>query len=979
MRKHVLCMLVLLLSALGVMAQDVVVTGKVVTANNEPLPGVSVTVKGTTKGTATDGNGAYTLKAPSNAILTFNFIGYIGQEITVGNRTTINVTLKEDALNLEQVVVIGYGTQKKKDITTSVVTVSTKDISERPIVSVAQAMQGKAAGVQVTQPSGKPGAGISVHVRGSTSVQSGNEPLYVVDGVQTTDISNIDANDIESMQVLKDASSAAIYGAQGANGVVIITTKKGVSGGQTIKFSTYAGFSKIGNQIDVLNTQQYKALMAEIPSVGALDPSINSYTNWNDQTFGTGSNQNYQLSISGGDDKTKYYISGGYLNDKGIVNPAKYSRYSFRVNVDNQTRSWLKLGANLNYSRANLHNTTDNESSGRGGVIMSALNTPPFLNIYKNDNSGWFDPNPFQPSWENPVAYMEGPSENTNNNRLLGNATAEITFVKNLSFKSNFGIDARNHQWDYYLDGTRTSYGRQENGIGRAETTNDFVWLSENTLNYNTSWSKNTLSALGGFTVQESNWKRSYIDVKDFPKNTGVQTTNVANQINSAYNEESEWGVTSFLGRVMYNWDSKYLITANFRADGSSKLSPQHQWGYFPSVSAGWRLSEESFFPKVKAIDDLKLRASWGKNGNVNGLADYAWQGKFSTTRRPITNPLSGPALSQTFIENKDLTWETTTQTNIGLDLAMFNSRISFTADAYIKKTDDLLLNVPLPSTTGYNYILRNSGKMENKGLEFSVSSANMVNAFKWNTDFNISFNRNKVTELQLAQTYNYANIYSTNQSAIILKPGLGLGTFYGYVANGVDPQTGAMNFKDLNGNGFLDPDDRTVIGSAQPDFTYGLTNNFSYKNFGLSIFFQGSQGNDIYNATRVDLEGMYDSKNQSTAVLNRWTKPGQITDIPKAGDINNARNSTRFVEDGSYLRLKTVTLSYNLPTSFIGKANLKSVNFYVTGQNLLTFTKYSGFDPEVNAFGTSGTELGIDYGTYPQTKSVIFGVNVEF
>jgi TonB-linked SusC/RagA family outer membrane protein len=961
------------------------VTGTVTDASTgESLPGVNIVIDGTTTGVVTDADGKYAIEVPSaSSALIFSYVGYNSQKVNINGQSIINQQLIPDIQKLDEVVVIGYGTQKKKDLTTSVVSVSNKEIENRPITSAAQAIEGKAAGVQVVQPSGKPGADLSIRVRGATSVQAGNEPLYVVDGVPTTDISALNASDIENMQILKDASSAAIYGARAANGVVLITTKHGNKNAPTmVQLNAYTGISKIGKTLDVLNTRQYAALMNEIGIKLPDGTNLDYNTDWNKETFSTGHSQNYQVSITGGSDKTTYYVSGGYLNDKGIVQPAEYNRYSFRTNLENQTKQWLKLSSNISFTHSSQTDAQDNASSGRGGIILSALNTPPFMHVYDPDNSEHFDPNPFQNSWESPVAYMSR-SNITKNNRFLGNTSAEVTFFKGLSLKSSFGLDYTNYQNDQYIDPIRTSYGREQNGIGSAEKSNNLVWLNENILTYTASFDKHNLSVMAGNTLQSSWWGNSYMSGKDFPKNTAVHTMNAANQITNAGTTESEWGIESYLSRVMYNYDSKYLFTANFRYDGSSKLSSNNRWGFFPSLSAGWRLSAEPFMAGLTSvINDLKLRAGWGKNGNQEGLDNYSWYGKFNINRVPATDPLSGPTYSRATIENKDLKWETTTQSNIGLDLAVFNNRIVLNVDAYMKKTKDLLLNVPLPSSAGVSYITRNDGEMENKGLELSLTSHNLTGPFVWTTDFNISFNRNKVTKLNLAKVYNYANIESNNENIIILKEGVSLGTFYGYVSQGVDPETGDMIYKDLNNNGFTDPGDRTVIGNAQPKFIYGLTNSFSFMNIDFSFFLQGSKGNDIFNASRIDTEGMFDSKNQTTDVLRRWERPGMVTDIPRAsgsGSTYNVHNSTRFVEDGSYLRLKSVTLSYNLPKTFIQKVGLGKAAVYVTGQNLLTITKYKGFDPEVNAYGNSGVELGVDYGTYPQSKTVIFGINLEF
>jgi TonB-dependent starch-binding outer membrane protein SusC len=953
------------------------ITGTVTDVAGEPLIGATVVLKGTTDGTITDVDGSYSLDV-REGILVFSYTGYEPQEISIDGKTRIDVVLKTASYILSDVVVIGYGTQKKADLTTAVVTVGEKDIENRPMVSAAEALQGKAAGVQVVQPSGKPGGDIAVRVRGATSVLAGNEPLYVVDGVPTTDIRGLNPADIATMTILKDASSAAIYGARAANGVVIITTKRGKEGASTITFNAYAGVSDIRKTVETLTTKQYRDLINEIIP-GALPPDATGYTDWQEEVFGYGTNQSYQLSFAGGNEKTRYLLSANYLSQTGIVEPASFDRYSVRLNLDNQATRWLKTGINMNVLRSSTKDTPDNASSGRGGVIMSALNTPPFLSIYKDATETQYDPNPFQPSWENPVAYMFGPDQEATDTRLFGNFNAEATVFKGFSLKTNFGADINAHQWDYYLDPFKTNYGRQQNGIGQADKSNNSILLWENTANYSTTFGANKVSFLAGSSIQKSRWSNSYIYGNDFPDDVSVKTLNAANSV-SASTDVQEWSLASFFGRFTYDYKSKYLLTASVRRDGSSKLA--HHWGTMPSVSVGWRISAEPFMKDFKAIYDLKLRAGWGKNGNQEGIPNYARYGLVSYYRRALTNPLSGPASVQVTYGNPDLRWETTAQSNIGLDLSLWQGRFNFTADAYYKKTDDVLLNVQLSNSLPITSIQTNAGKIENKGLEFNISTVNTTGELRWNTDFNISFNKNEVLELNYTDVYYFGRVYSNNQDVAIVREGLPLGVFFGYVADGVDPETGDMIYKDVNENGIFDPGDRTVIGDGNPDFTYGLTNTLSWKNFDLNVFFQGSQGNDIFNATRIDLEGMFDSKNQSTAVLRRWTPDNRDTDIPRAiggGKVDNVRNSTRFVEDGSYLRLKAVTLAYNFNPKSLERLKIQKFSVYVTGQNLLTFTNYSGFDPEVNAFGRSATELGIDYGTYPQARTLTAGVNVEF
>ncbi len=979
--KKTYTLLIFFMLSFSVFAQNRQITGKVTAADGLGLPGVTIQLVGTTIGTATDIDGNYNLNVP-DGILRFSFIGFVTQEITIANQSVINLVLLEDTKLLSEVVVVGYGTLKKKDLTTAVSVVGEKELKDRPIVSAAQALQGKAAGVQVTQPSGKPGAGLSVRVRGATSVETGNEPLYVVDGVPTTDVKGLNPSDISSMSVLKDASSAAIYGARAANGVVVITTKRGNEDSPVVAFNTYFGASKLRKTVDVLNTKQYRTLLNEL-SIN-VDPADTDYTNWSDETFGTGTNQSYQFSVSGGSAKARYFVSAGYLSDQGIVEPARFDRYSIRVNLDNEVKPWLKIGTSISFLNLNTKDTPDNASSGRGGVIMSALNTPPFLHTYLNEtepgfvltDKTWYDPNPFQPSWENPVAYMQGPDQLSIDNQLFGNLSVEARLASGLFLKTRVGADINSHQWDYYLNPFQTTYGRSQNGIGQSDKSNSNTWLWENTLDYSRTTGKHNLTGLVGNSIQKNEWSDSFLYGTDFPSDISVTTLNSANTITGS-TDLQEWALVSFFGRATYDYNSRYYLTVSIRQDGSSKLA--HHWGTMPSFSAGWRISSESFMSSLTFIDDLKIRGGWGKNGNQEGISNYSQYGLAGYSRRTETG--GGPAAYQITFGNPDLRWETTAQSNIGFDLTMFNARVTLNFDAYIKKTSDVIMNVQWPSTLNLPRMQTNDAKIENRGIEFNISTINLDKKLKWSTDLNMSFNHNEVTYLYYSPVYYFGRIYSNNEDVTILKVGLPLGSFYGYIADGVDPATGKQKYKDLDNNGILGSGDRTVIGNAQPKFIYGFTNNLAYGRFDLNIFFQGSYGNDIFNATRIDLEGMFDSKNQSTAVLRRWTPENTITDIPKVSkdNLENVSNSTRFVEDGSYLRLKSLTLSYTVIDKSQNIKVLKKLSVYATGQNLLTFTRYTGFDPEVNAFGTSAVELGIDYGTYPQARSLVVGLNVEF
>ncbi|MBP7023622.1 MAG: TonB-dependent receptor [Bacteroidales bacterium] len=964
------------------MAQTITVSGRVTDKEGAPMAGVNIVVKGTTNGTNTDVDGKYSISTPANAILQFSFIGMKSVEEAVGGRSIIDVVLESESMDISEVVVIGYGTSRKKDITTAVSVVSTEDFDKRPVTNVAQAIQGKAAGVQVVLPSGKPGGDAFIRVRGATSVLAGNDPLFVIDGVPTTSMQALNPQDIETVQVLKDASSAAIYGARAANGVVIITTKHAKAGVASVSVNSYMGFSNLANSLDVLNTEQYRELMDEVKGPGTVPTSQTNYTNWIDETFSTGQIQNYQVSVSNGTEKMKYYFSAGFSDEKGIVKPAENKKYTIRTNINSDLFKWLKFGTNISFIHNWYNDVSDNANSGRAGTILSAINTPPFLHIWDPNNPEQYEVNPFQNSWENPLAYASRINQ-SKTERVLANANTEITFLKDFKLKSNFGIDGYIYQRDLYIDPVKTVYGRTENGIGEADKSNSLVWLIENVLSYEKTFGNHNLSVQAGQSAQSSRWDQSYISAKDFPKNSAVTTINAANQITYAASSASEWAIASFFGRVSYNYMSKYLFTANFRYDGSSKLSSDNRWDFFPSFSAAWRLSSEPFLKNVVFINDLKIRGGWGRNGNQEGIGDYAWQALYGFSRQSPTSPLSGPGIYQMNLENPSLKWEVTYQSNVGLDLTVLDSHLSFTGDVYWKNTDGLLVNVPLPSgSAAVDYITRNDGKMKNWGVELSLDAKDFRHELKWSTNLFWSMNRNEITELQLSQIYNFAQLESNNEYVIRMSPGYSLGTFYGYVAKGVDPETGDMIYEDRNNNGVIDPDDRTVIGSAEPDFIYGLNQTLTYKGIGLTLFFQGSQGNDIFNASRIDTEGMFDVKNQTTEVLRRWKRPGQITDIPRAvsnGSTFNVHNSTRFVEDGSYFRLKALTLSYSLPSKWLSRVSIKNFTLYATATNLFTITGYNGFDPEVNYGGNNSVIQGVDYGTYPQSRSYIFGLSFDF
>ena len=981
-----LCLCLITTFSFSVTAQNAhTVKGVVLDESNLPIIGANILIKNSSIGTITDIDGNYSIQVPQNGTLVYSYLGMETQEVSVKNRSKIDIVLKEDNKLLDEVVVIGYGTQRKKDLTTSVASVSSDEWEARPIISTQQALQGKAAGVQVVQPSGKPGVGISIRVRGATSLNAGNEPLYVVDGIPTNDINNLSANDIASMQVLKDASSAAIYGTRGANGVVMITTKSGEEGRARVDVNMYAGFSNVTRQIKTLNTRDYFELLDDIGI--SYDPTKKDYINWAKEMYGTGVQQNYQVSVSGGTAKTKYYISSAYQDENGIIKPASYDRFSLRTNLNTEVSSWLKLNTNLNFSRNTRMDATDNANSGRGGIIMSIINTPPNLPIWDPEKPSQYATNPYQSSWENPYAQADTYDRNRTY-RFSGRMELDFTILKGLHFKPNLSVDYSNNTWDKFIDPIKTGYGRQANGRGEQAKDDYLTWTNENILSYNTSFNdEHNLQLLGGITFSRYRHDNNYISVEDFVKGVDIsrKTLNLANKINDAKTSRNGNSSMSYLARVQYDYLSRYLLSMNMRVDGSSKL--YHKWKAFPSISAGWRFSDEAFFKNLKhVVDDAKLRFGWGLNGNEGGIGDYDLYDHYWVSKQKETG--NGPSVGRGKLGNRDLKWETTSQYNAGLDLSFFNSRLTAEFDWYYKKTTNLLLDIKLPESAGVELPLRNDGIMENKGFEFAINGQILVNTpVKWDASLNMSFNRNKIKELGLTPQFTAANIESNGEDVIMVRKGLALGTFYGYIAEGVNPETGNIMYKDLNGNGIggvsedgqMDPNDKTVIGNAQPDFTFGFTHNLSWKNFTLNAFFQGSYGNDIFNASRIDSEGMFDSKNQTEAVLNRWKRPGMITDVPRAGVLTNSLNSTRFVEDGSYIRLKSLTLSYQFEDKLVRRIGLSKLNVYGTITNLFTLTKYRGYDPELSWTGGNAAQLGIDYGTYPQTRSFIFGLNLSF
>ena len=983
----------LLLLGITAFAQQHSVKGTVTDQNGYPVIGMAVQEQGTSNGVVTDENGEYSITVASpQASLEFNSLGYETVIEQVNGRAVIDVVSSESAIALDAVVAIGYGAVKKQDLTTAVSVVSNEDMKLRPVSDASGFIQGKVAGVQVQQTSGLPGGGMTVRIRGASSIASSNDPLYVVDGVPVGEgnyaIAYLSPNDIESMSILKDASSAAIYGSRAANGVVLITTKQGkVSQGPQINFSAYVGLSNVTKTYDVLNVAQYKDLMDEIGGA-TLPDGLRDETDWFDETYSTGITQNYQISVSNGNEKLRYYIGGGYTDEKGVIDVAYNRRYNIKASVDSDLFKWISVGANVAYSSYKSNGIISGTGSNRAGVVLSVINTPTYAKIWSDENPDWYWNTFYGANLTTPAENMARTENNySQTDRLLLTGYATIKFHKNLNFKSTVTMDRR---WvhDYsFLDPIHTSYGRTQHGEASSTRSDDMRMVYDNILTYNNTWNGvHNFEAMGGTSATTSRWEnlsgsRNYFS-PDY--NNVIWGLNGGNKggLRGQSQGYAKWAIMSYLARVSYNYDSRYYITANFRADGSSKLAPGHRWGFFPSVSAAWRISGESWMKDISWISDLKLRAGWGQSGNQAGLADYAWVQTYNTNYYDWTSTGYEEAVptlgSKSNIGNKDLTWETTTQTNVGIDFAILDNRLTFTLDGYYKYTKDLLMSVPLPSP--YPRIYRNEGEMSNWGLEFALSSVNLDRkGVRWTTDFNISMNRNRLEKLDLQQVYYYTQTSEALSEYVVrMTPGQPLSMFWGYKAEGVDPETGMMRYQDLNGDGKINSSDKQYIGNANPWFTFGMTNTISWKGLSLSFLITSSIGNDIYNASRIEMVGMYNGANQITDVLRRWKVPGQITDIPKAGELDNLRASTRWVEDGSYLKIKNITLSYDIVHPKLKKANIARIQPYITLDNMITFTNYSGYDPEMSQY-TSATSMGIDWGTYPNVKTVTFGVNIDF
>ena len=999
------------------------VTGKVTDATTgELLPGVTIVIKGTTTGVASDLDGSYTIDVPSNnTVLQFTSVGYASQEITVGPRSVIDVAMQADVTMIEELVVIGYGFKKKRNLTGSISSISAANIEDTPVKDVLSALQGRAPGVFVTSNSGAPGAGITVRVRGYSSLNSGNDPLYVIDGVPVESntmtslngydmhglnpLSDINPGDIESIEVLKDAASTAIYGSRAANGVVLITTKRGREGKATVSLNYFSGISEITRKLGVLNATQWRQVIidsyknldrynnATVPTephwtaIDSLNPMNNGDVDWQSVMYRRAWQHQLELGVQGGTEAARYAFSSSYLDQDGIFLASNYKRITSRLNTDFKVSDKLTIGQNISFTNGK-NNRINAGGTGNLSLVQSILVRPPIYSLTYPDGSPIYYFN----GKRNPVGMAEECTHLNVSNRIIGNQYLEYDILDGLMFRTSLGIDYIAMKEDEFYPTTvdyRVGYNW---GSVRART--NMTWANENYLTYTTTVADvHELSAMAGFSMQDWKMETTGLDGLYFASDN-IRTLNGAGTIsNQAVNRTDEHSMVSYFGRLSYNYKGRYLAEANLRADGSSRFGADNRFGYFPSASAAWRFSDESFTDGLSFLNDGKIRLSVGQGGN-EAIPNYVSGGEFSIG----TNYLTNSGASPTVMPNQALKWEVTTQYNLGVDLAMFNNRVSFVADFYIKNTSDLLFAVPIPETTGFGYITRNIGDISNKGMEFAINTHNFDGDFQWTTSFNIGFNKNIVVSLPEDVL---TNGYIQNGTYHILKEGESIGTFYGWKFLGVYSRDednvnqvkfgsatgkvfkgGDIIWDDLNNDNIINDEDKQIIGNAQPLFAGGLNNDFSYKNFGLNLFLQFSYGNDIYSHLNNMRNWVFAYNNVSTDALNRWREQGDVTDYPAPVRNDPMRNeylrvSDRWVEDGSYMRIKNVTFSYTLPKTITSKAGISRLRAYVTGQNLLTFTHYTGYDPEVNSY--SGLQVGVDEGAYPQSRTVIFGVNMEF
>jgi TonB-linked SusC/RagA family outer membrane protein len=982
------------------------ISGKVTDENGQPLPGASVLEKGTTNGTTTDVDGNFSLSVMgSNSVIVFSFIGYTTQEVPVGNQTTFSITLEPDTRTLSEVVVVGYGTVKKSDLTGAVSSVKGEELTAYPSIDAVQSLQGRAAGVNITANNGAPGSTMKIRIRGGTSINASSDPIFVVDGFVGGALPP--PEDIESIEVLKDASATAIYGSRGANGVIMVTTKKGKPGKTKISFNSSFSAQNEINRLDLLNADQFTDYITEARP-GFQSAGFN--TDWQDLIFRTGAIQNYQLSFSGGNENVDYYISGAYFDQKGVIINSDYDRFSLTSNINIKANDRLNFGLNL-FARRNTSNGVRTQEGSGGltpGVVASAFKFEPDQGIYKPD--GTYTTARLNDPHDNPYAVATELENESVSDRFQANVFGEYAILKDLKFRTSFGATTNNRRAGTYSPTTLTE-GRNVGGWGAIDGAKSTLFLNENYFTYSKALSEGSnLTAMLGYSFQTSSDERWGAEAQNFLSDAfSFWNLGGSSLWQSPTSGLTEWQISSYYGRVNYSLNDRYTFTLNARYDGSSNFSKNNKWAFFPSGAFAWNMKNESFMGGVDAISFWKWRVSYGVTGN-QAISPYQTLARFS----PVFAVLNGAtvnAVRPTTVANNDLTWETTTQLNVGADIGFFNDRISLTAEYYRMVTSDLLFNVELPQYSGYTSQLKNIGEVENKGIELTLSSRNIDREVIWDMNLNFSANRNKVLALPGGNAIQYGSapghLVGLGNTQI-LREGYPVGSFFGWIYDGVYQQgdtfvpgggfeqvAGGEKFRDIDGvrntegkltgqpDGTLNANDQTIIGNPHPDFIWGWSNDLKFKNFDLNIFFQGSQGNDILSYTLMELNLLSGINNATTEALKRWTPENTNTDVPKASVGRTRRVSTRWIYDGSFTRLKNLALGYTLPPSILERLGISKFRIYVSAQNILTFTDYEGYDPEVNYRSENATDsnrnLGLDYGSYPNAKSYTVGLNIGF
>ena len=1026
MRRSVFTLCVLFFLVISASAQTRTVSGKVTGIGGSPVPGATIVVNGGSKKKTTivaRENGSFTVNVIDHTpvSLEISAVGYEPREIVIGPTDVsenLSIELKENSKGLNEVVVVGYGTQRKKDLTGSVGSVQLANVEKTPVVGTSQLLEGTVAGVQVTQTNSQPGSSFTVRVRGTNSISYSSDPLFVVDGYAGADISAMNPSDIAAIDVLKDASATAIYGSRGANGVVMITTKKGVAGRNAVNFDMYTGVQQVGKELKMMNATQFGTYLDSVTSINNRNNGTNTAlpftpaqinalgagTDWQKALFRTAPISNYSLGFSGGNGDNHYYLSLNYFTQQGILIGSDYKRGSVRFNWDSKVSDKIRVGFNsqASYDYQDKSNVNTNGGSA-GGTLLDALRASPTVPIKDSTGAYTFGnaPTGYVDILGNPVAAAVLNTDKGANIRLFSNLFGEYEIIKGLKFRTSFGAQLLNYREDIFRP-TTTYLGNQTNGYAAVNTNNNYDFLNENTLTYDKVFGIHAITVLAGWTYQEWKYKSANTTATTLSSNNyGTDNLSVGSSISSTSNT-SKNVLASGLGRINYRLMDKYLFTFTMRTDGSSRFGANRKWGYFPSGAVAWRASDEKFVQKIDAISELKVRASYGSSGNQD-IPDYLSLPQY-TTNTYYLNGARVVGISPNNIANADLSWEATAAFDGGIDLGLFKNRISFTADYYNKKTTKLLYNVSLPSTSGFSTMLQNIGSVRNQGFEFALNTVNIDGRkLRWTTSFNFSRNINKILSLGPV-SYQYTGNVSTSlfpsggQASAILQVGQPIGSFYGYVFNGIwqtqadilksgtkqAVRPGDPIYKDLNGDSAITSADRQIIGHALPKFTYGFSSNLTYGRFSLFVLIQGVYGDNILNENKIEMENGTISDNKFAYVATKsWTGPGTSNTLPSI--VSTLRRglgvTSDLIEDGSYMRFKTITLSYELPLPKLTHV-FKSASVYVTGQNLITITHYSGYDPEVNSYPNSSgnyTSLNTDYNPYPNVRTYTGGIRLGF